>query len=175
MVNKLKIMADDAISLANVLRLLSRSSSFDRRVNNASWSLSTVNGLFSTHLEIRLAGNLHIQQVQSIRTWPKSLKVPLAADTYSFLLYMSPGPRGMPVSPTWHAISSHISDLTRGTRIIITDFGPCIIWKVDDSSQYTSFEIMVPAACTISRIGCRPDFIARVPVNSGRTAAMLRC
>lgn len=34
-----KIMADDAISLAKVLRLFSKLSSFDRRVRRASWTL----------------------------------------------------------------------------------------------------------------------------------------
>lgn len=37
-----RIMAEDAISFANVLRLFSMSSSFDRRVSRASWVLENV-------------------------------------------------------------------------------------------------------------------------------------
>lgn len=47
-------------------------------------------------------------------------------------------------------------------------FGPWITWKRDASSQYTSFATKVPGDCTVSRIGCFPDLIASVPVNSGR-------
>lgn len=62
---------------------------------------------------------------------------------------------------------SHISCL-------VTHLGPCITWNAVQSEQYTSFGTSIPTDWTFSRIGWRPDLVASVPVNSGRTSHKIR-
>lgn len=170
-------MDDDDISSANVLSPFSMLSSFESLVRSASWILpsarsatnecaSSVRPVY-THLKLAYSAGTkdpHMAITVKRPIWRRYVLLPASR------IRLAAWQCKKQSWQTRHTVSKINQLRSTSPKWKCHHFGPCTIWNEELSQQYTSFATRLPLAWTVSRMGCRPDLIARVPVNSGRTA-----